>query len=147
MSTFDAKYRSASDKHAVNVRFSEAHSTPPNIATTGKLDQSSPTSSTPSSTRERIIRSIPTWRGGQESNFVIHLNQQGLDDPFVSSEDSRQPQPSGDAGQSLWRVFSRLTRSGISAALTYHPDKIGVTPTNDTAQAFFPPQACVFIAK
>ena len=29
----------------------------------------------------------------------------------------------------------------------YHPNKVGVTPTNNTAQAIFPPQACVFVAK
>ena len=29
----------------------------------------------------------------------------------------------------------------------YHPNKLGVTPTNNTAQAIFPPQACVFVAK
>ena len=40
-----------------------------------------------------------------------------------------------------------LISSGPSASLAYHPDRIGVTPTNNTAQAIFSPQACVFVAK
>ena len=43
--------------------------------------------------------------------------------------------------------FHTLIVAGPSAPLTYHPNRIGIIPTNNTAQAIFPPQACVFVAK
>ncbi|KAL9100380.1 MAG: hypothetical protein Q9163_004238 [Psora crenata] len=128
VSTRDAKYRSASFQHAANVAFGQAYSYPPTTDATGNMNRTSPTTSPPSSGRTKAIRSAPKWRGGHDGRFV-HAAHHNPDDPFVSSGETQRPQ-----------------LSEASGALAYHPDKVGVTPTNHTAQAIFSPQACVFIA-
>ena len=40
-----------------------------------------------------------------------------------------------------------LSFAGVPASPLRHPDRAGEAPTNSNAQAIFPPQACVFVAK
>lgn len=104
----------------------------------------SPTATPPSSGRAQAIRSAPSWRGGHQSSFV-HQTGVREDDPFVSTKEASPPQ----MPRTFDMIFGSTRLMGIEqcATLGYHPNKIGVTPTNNTAQAIFPPQACVFVAK
>lgn len=42
--------------------------------------------------------------------------------------------------------FPRLEAAKATAS-PVHPLKTGITPTKDTAQAIYSPQACIFVAK
>ena len=50
-------------------------------------------------------------------------------------------------GVSLHTKFLAYVKTGDAVSLGHNPHKAGLTPTNNTAQAIYPPQACVFVAK
>ncbi|KAG8534246.1 uncharacterized protein KY384_001090 [Bacidia gigantensis] len=112
-------------KHqGVHVPFGFPHTTPSKKSDT-VVNQTLSSNSSPTK-RAEAIRSAPTWRGDQQSDYM-KLAHDHPDDPFVAGSSSQQPSES-------------------TARLACHPDKLGVTPTNNTAQAIFSPQACVFVA-
>ena len=94
VSAHDAKYLSASAHPAACTTFSEIY---PNSSKTGTAEnnnRTSPTSSSPSSGRTHDVRSARTWRARQDGDFVSTLHH-GTDDPFISSGDTQESQPSG----------------------------------------------------
>ena len=93
------------------------------------------------------------------TSFIVHDSTSAMDDPFTSTTSSDKDKSSKSSCDSAFTaplvrgVSSASGDAGaIQAESTSSPfspreDRIGQQPSADNAQALYPPDACVFVAK
>ena len=89
------------------------------------------------------------------SSFIVHGSSSAMDDPFTSPAfhgSSHSPQPSLDSSAPPRALDEDTTdapqaKTALSSPFSPREDRLGQQPSADNAQALYPPDACVFVAK